>query len=58
MMRMYFEINPNESAWTFPGPIESVDEENKLKVYGDSNIKTKIVDGVERRMVGDRIIIE
>ena len=58
MMRMYFEINPNESAWTFPGPIESVDEENKLKVYGDSNIKTKIVDGAERRMVGDRIIIE
>ena len=58
MMRMYFEINPNESAWTFTDPIESINEDNKLKVYGESNIKTKIVNGVERRMIGDRILIE
>lgn len=58
MMRMYFEINPNEGAWAFTGPIDSIDEENKLKVYGESNIKTKIVDGQERRMVGDRILVE
>jgi len=58
MMRMYFEINPNESAWTFTDPIDTIDEDNKLKVYGESNIKTKIVNGVERRMIGDRILIE
>lgn len=58
MMRMYFEINPNESAWTFTDPIDSIDEDSKLKVYGESGIKTKIVDGREVRMVGDRIIIE
>lgn len=57
MMRMYFEINPNEGAWTFTNPIDSM-EENKLKVYGESDIKTKIIDGVERRMVGDRILVE
>jgi len=58
MMRMYFEINPNEGAWTFTDPIDSIDEENKLKVYGESDIKTKTVDGQERRMIGDRILVE
>jgi len=55
MMRMYFEINPNESAWSFTG---SSVEESKLKVYGKSNIKTKIINGEERKMVGDRILVE
>ena len=45
-----------EGAWVFTDPIDSV-EENKLKVYGDG-IKTKIVDGQEVRMIGDRIIRE
>ena len=58
MMRMYFEINPNESAWTFTGSIDKIQEDPKLKVYGDSNIKTKVVDGKEVRMIGDRIIRE
>lgn len=49
-----------EGAWIFPGPIDKIDsmEENKLKVYGESDIKTKIIDGQERRMVGDRILVE
>ena len=58
MMRMYFEINPNESAWTFTGSIDKIQEDPKLKVYGDEEISKKIVNGQERRMIGDRILIE
>jgi len=58
MMRMYFEINPNEAAWAFTDPIESLEEENKLKVYGDSGIRTIVKDGKEVKMVGDRILRE
>jgi len=53
MMRMYFEINPNESAWSFPGQTE----ETKPQVVGEG-IKTKVINGQEVRMIGDRIIRE
>ena len=49
MMRMYFEINPNEGAWIFPTDSQKEDERK---------ISNKIVNGVERRMVGDRILVE
>jgi len=57
MMRMYFQINPNESAWLFSDPIDSIDEDSHLKVYGNG-INTKVIDGKEVKMVGDRILIE
>ncbi|HUU87352.1 MAG TPA: phage terminase large subunit [Candidatus Glassbacteria bacterium] len=57
MMRMYFEINPNEGAWAFPDSVISSSEE-KFKVYGDSNIRTITKDGKEIKMVGDRILRE
>ena len=44
-----------ESAWEFPG---NSTEESQPKVYGESKIKTKIVDGKEVKMIGDRIIRE
>lgn len=57
MMRMYFEINPNESAWAFPS--DKLPENTKMKVYGEGEgIQVKKVDGKEVRMIGDRIIRE
>jgi hypothetical protein len=58
MMRMYFEINPNEGAWAFPAQGGSISEPEKFKVYGESEINTKVVNGKEVRMVGDRILVE
>jgi len=58
MMRMYFEINPNESAWVFTDPIDTIEENNKLKVFGEGGITTKVVDGKEVRMVNGRILVE
>lgn len=56
MMRMYFEINPNKSAWGFVG------NENKKefngKVYSENELHTEIIDGQEIKMVGDRKIVE
>ena len=56
MMRMYFEVNPNESAWAFAG----VEEKKKFgeKVYGEREIHIEIIDGKEVKMVGDRRLIE
>jgi len=47
-----------ESAWAFPGSEEEVKENMKLKVYGDEEIHTEIVNEKEIKMVGDRILIE
>jgi len=52
MMRMYFEINPNVSAWAFPGM-----EENKGN-YGPDEIHTETIDGKQVKMIGDRKLIE
>ncbi len=57
MMRMYFEIDPNESAWAFPG---SGGKEKKvnMKIYGKDEIHFEIIDGKKVKMVGDRKLIE
>lgn len=56
MMRMYFQVNPNESAWAFPGS----EEEQKVngKVYGEREIHFEIIDGKKVKMIGDRKLIE
>ena len=57
MMRMYFEVNPNESAWAFAG----LGEEKKSidgKVYGEREIHFETIDGKKVKMIGDRRLIE
>ncbi len=57
MMRMHFEINPNKSAWVFPGQ-EVKKKDSTGKLYGENEIHTEIIDGIEVKMVGDRKLIE
>lgn len=57
MMRMYFEINPNVSAWAFPGG-EGPKLEVNGKVYGPDEIHTETIDGKQVKMIGDRKLIE
>ena len=57
MMRMYFEINPNEGAWAFPG------HEEKLKKFGgktyeEREIHWETINGKKVKMIGDRKLIE
>ena len=47
-----------EGAWIFTGSEEEAKENVKLKVYGDDEIHTGIVDGKEVKMVGDRRLVE
>lgn len=57
MMRMYFCINPNESAWAFSG-VEKPKKEYNGKTYGADEKHTEIIDGEEVKMVGDRKLVE
>ena len=56
MMRMYFEINPNESAWAFAGEEKKTKVNGKEYAYGE--LHTEIIDGKEVKMVGNRKLIE
>jgi len=47
-----------EGAWIFTGSEKEVKKNVRLKVYGDDEIHTEIVDGKEVKMVGDRILVE
>jgi len=57
MMRMYFEINPNKSAWFFAGGKEEKRTFNG-KEFDYDEIHTEMIDGKEVKMVGDRRLIE
>ena len=57
MMRMYFEINPNESSWFFAGG-EEKKKEFAGKEYAYDEIHTEIIDGKNVKMVGDRQLVE
>ena len=45
-------------AWIFPGPIDSIEEDKTMKVYGESKIGKEIVNGHERKTVNGRILVE
>jgi phage terminase large subunit len=57
MMRMYFEINPNESAWAFTGTEDHKRQFNG-KVYGQYEVHMEEIDGKQVKMIGDRRLIE
>lgn len=54
MMRMYFEIDPNESAWEFIGTTK---EKSGKSIY-DREVHIEKIDGKEVKMVGNRKLIE
>ncbi len=47
----------NESAWAFPGQ-EVKKKDSTGKLYGENEIHTEIINGIEVKMVGDRKLIE